>query len=208
MSLRRILLYLSLVGVLSVSVSSSQLLNRHSRNAHTSTSDYLMRIKCRAKCMSNHVSHICDYEACLKEMRGERKLGSCPKRLLATTLIGNDTSRDNYFIHSNCIDACGSWDYNCPEAERCCPNSCGMSCHRPGDLERVKVLPPVPCKLSVMESRRKIEICWDVYTEIKVGLNYSALSNQPSSYHPIPPLDSYSIRRTRRSSLSSRAGTT
>lgn len=72
-------------------------------------------------------------------------------------------------FESNCIDACGNWDFNCPVEERCCPNQCGWSCHRPVDLERVKSLPPVPVKLSVMESRRKIEICWDVYAEIKVS---------------------------------------
>lgn len=165
MSLHRVVIFMFLIGVLYSCGVRSQHLNRGIRNTHTSTSDYLMRIKCNAKCMSDHTSHLCDYEACLKEMRGEMKLGNCPKRQLV--LAHNET---NYLMDANCIDACGSWDYNCPEAERCCPNSCGSSCHRPTDLDRVKVLPPVPCKLSVMESRRKIEICWDVYTEIKVGI--------------------------------------
>lgn len=149
-----------------ISVSAA-LISLATTNVSAREGDYLMRIKCRAKCLSHLElnSDFCDYEKCLNELRGERKLGNCPRR----PLIVHDTNetRSNYLMDSNCIDACGSWDYNCPEAERCCPNSCGSSCHRPVDLDRVWALPPVPCKLSVMESRRKIEICWDVYTEIK-----------------------------------------
>lgn len=153
-----------------------------SRNTHMSTSDYLMRIKCRAKCLSDIHGHLCDYEMCLKELRGEHKLGSCPS---SSSMVihpdphhhqsdSNETA-SNYLMDSNCMDVCASWDYNCPEAERCCSNGCGASCHRPVDLEQVPLLPPVPCKLSAMESRRKIEICWNIFEEIRVrkkGSNY------------------------------------
>lgn len=172
MSGRHTLIWIAWIAILFLATSvCPRKMNRKSRNTHMTTSDYLMRIKCRAKCLSDTHSHICDYDVCLKEMRGGGKLGSCPSKSAVihhNHHLDNET-RSNYLMDSNCIDACASWDYNCPEAERCCPHSCGSSCSRPTDLDRVHALPPVPCKLSVMESRRKIEICWNIFEEIRVS---------------------------------------
>lgn len=161
MSHLRILLAFSLCGVL-LARHTPQSSRRSSRNTQNlATSEYLMNIQCRARCLSEQQSLECDYEQCLSELRSTKKPGNCPKR----REFVNETVN---MLESNCIDACGNWDFNCPVEERCCPSLCGWSCQRPVDLERVKSLPPVPVKLSVMESRRKIEICWDVYAEIKV----------------------------------------
>lgn len=159
MSWYRIYAWLAVLGILYSGVTAG--------SSHRS--DYLMRLKCRAKC-DDAKSDICDFDACLQAMRSERKLGSCPKRsLVARSTHSNGTTTNHLWSSSNCIDTCEDWDYNCPEAEKCCPSSCGTSCHRPVDLERIKQLPPIPSKLSVIESRRKIEICWGIYSEILVG---------------------------------------
>lgn len=145
-----------------------------SGNAHhgsMSISDYMMRIQCRAKCLTTELeTDFCDYEKCFAELKASKKLGSCPKRLSREAVAAAKNDTLFYILTSNCIDACGGWDYRCPEAEKCCwPNSCGSTCHRPTDLERIKALPTIPLIHSVTESRyRSIEICWDIYTEIKV----------------------------------------
>lgn len=172
--------------------------HRHGRNVNLSTNEYIMQIKCEAKCLSSHSNHFCDTDACLREIRLEKKLGSCPRKPLAHNL--NATKTNSLVIDSNCIDTC-KWDYNCNDADKCCPNSCANSCHRPTDLHRVSALPPVPCQPSVMESRRKIEICWDVYyTEIKV---HYTLQREILNITIINP--SYSMSsRTKHYSLSSK----
>lgn len=144
------------------------------RNSLTTTSEYLMIMKCKAKCLDDIV---CE-ETCLRQLRSENKLGSCPKRPIAheaqyqqNRISGYNDTQGNFFFDPNCIDMCGHWDYNCPHAERCCQTTCGTSCQRPPDLDRIKELPPTPCKLTVMESGRNIEICWKIYTEIRVNIN-------------------------------------
>lgn len=170
MSWQNILLSSSLLCI--VLLVNSEILENHRQRSSRSaqlivTSDYMMQIQCRAKCLTEMNSHECDYERCLRDLHFARKLGNCPRR-----------SRDNETINmleSNCIDACQNWDYNCPMAERCCPNSCGSSCQRPTDLDRIKALPPIPSILSVMELRRKIEICWDVYSDIQVRSDFISI---------------------------------
>lgn len=122
--------------------------------------EYVMEVQCRAKCLKMHPSP-CTVDDCLVEMQKARKYGSCPRQR-GRELASNETM---LYLEHNCIDACGNWDYNCSDAEKCCPHSCGSVCERPTDLDKIKALPPTPSNLSLMETQfRTVELCWNVYT--------------------------------------------
>lgn len=131
---------------------------RESLISQSSTQEYIMRIQCQAKCLMSPTK-LC-HEQCLVDLKFGKKCGTCPRRNLTT---GTPSNNATTWMEDNCIDTCSNWDYNCPEAEKCCPTACGSVCQRPSDVDRIKVLPPMPKYLSLMESQsRKVELCWNL----------------------------------------------
>uniref|UniRef100_A0A1B0CDH7 Adhesion-type protein n=2 Tax=Lutzomyia longipalpis TaxID=7200 RepID=A0A1B0CDH7_LUTLO len=136
--------------------------HRRSTFGNYSSTESLMQMRCHVKCLDKP-PNICNMNTCMEQLRTMPKFGMCPPIPM----------EDEHL--TPCRDACHGADWRCPDAQKCCRQSCGGNvCTRPMGVDRNAFLPPMPYNLQLKEKRpgvRTVEISW----EIRVVINRTSL---------------------------------
>ncbi|XP_075158435.1 anosmin-1 Kallmann syndrome 1 [Haematobia irritans] len=122
--------------------------------------DKILELQCYAKCHeSGPAAHYTDYESCRKQCQIDMikapRRGYCP--VMQNAIFQNINIQPLQKL--SCLDNC-SYDFDCPEVQKCCSSSCGPVCMQPIGVRDDSLLPPIPkiLKCTLIARDQKVEI--------------------------------------------------
>lgn len=120
--------------------------------------DKILELQCYAKCHESLRGNV-DYEPCLAKcqmdmIRAPRR-GYCPA--MQNAIFQNINVQPLQKL--SCLDNC-SYDFDCPEVQKCCNSACGPVCMYPIGVRDDSMLPPIPkiLKCGLIPREQKVEI--------------------------------------------------
>lgn len=120
--------------------------------------DQILELQCHAKCQES-VRNNADYKPCLKKCQSDMikapRRGYCP--VMQNAIFQNINVQPLQKL--SCLDNC-SYDFDCPEVQKCCNSTCGPVCMYPIGVRDDSLLPPIPkiSKCALIPREQKVEI--------------------------------------------------
>ncbi|XP_046805061.1 anosmin-1 [Lucilia cuprina] len=121
--------------------------------------DKILELQCYAKCHETLRGNNIDYEPCLTkcqiDMIKAPRRGYCPA--MQNAIFQNINVQPLQKL--SCLDNC-SYDFDCPEVQKCCNSACGPVCMQPIGVRDDSRLPPIPkiLKCGLIPREQKVEI--------------------------------------------------
>ncbi|XP_061387702.1 anosmin-1 [Musca vetustissima] len=128
--------------------------------------DKILELQCYAKCQdsgtggsSSGARYLSDCEACRKQCQIDMikapRRGYCPA--MQNAIFQNINIQPLQKL--SCLDNC-SYDFDCPEVQKCCSSACGPVCMQPIGVRDDSLLPPIPkiLKCTLIARELKVEI--------------------------------------------------
>lgn len=121
--------------------------------------DKIIELQCYAKCQESLKGNNIDYEPCLTkcqiDMVKAPRRGYCPA--MQNAIFQNINLQPLQKL--SCLDNC-SYDFDCPEVQKCCNSACGPVCMQPIGIRDDSMLPPIPkiLKCGLIPREQKVEI--------------------------------------------------
>lgn len=130
--------------------------------------DKILELQCYAKCHETGVgsggsggssTRYADYESCRKQCQIDMikapRRGYCP--VMQNAIFQNINIQPLQKL--SCLDNC-SYDFDCPEVQKCCSSACGPVCMQPIGVRDDSLLPPIPkiLKCTLLAREQKVEI--------------------------------------------------
>lgn len=119
--------------------------------------DKIIELQCYAKCPD--FERIDDNKPCRKQCQLDMikapRRGYCP--IMQNAIFQNINSQPLQKL--SCLDNC-SYDYDCPDVQKCCTSTCGPVCMYPIGVRDDSMLPPIPkiSKCALIPREQKVEI--------------------------------------------------
>lgn len=120
--------------------------------------DKILELQCYAKCQETPTRND-DYESCRKQCQIDMikapRRGYCP--VMQNAIFQNINIQPLQKL--SCLDNC-SYDFDCPEVQKCCNSACGPVCMHPIGVRDDSLLPPIPkiLKWTLIAREQKVEI--------------------------------------------------
>ncbi|XP_065371363.1 anosmin-1 isoform X2 [Calliphora vicina] len=121
--------------------------------------DKILELQCYAKCQESLRGNNIDYEPCLTKCQMDMvkapRRGYCPA--MQNAIFQNINVQPLQKL--SCLDNC-SYDFDCPEVQKCCNSACGPVCMQPIGVRDDSLLPPIPkiLKCGLIPREQKVEI--------------------------------------------------
>ncbi|XP_058981349.1 anosmin-1-like [Musca domestica] len=139
--------------------------------ANIDVRDKILELQCYAKCQDSSSSssgsssngggtrYLGDCESCRKQCQIDMikapRRGYCP--VMQNAIFQNINIQPLQKL--SCLDNC-SYDFDCPEVQKCCSSACGPVCMQPIGVRDDSLLPPIPkiLKCTLIARELKVEI--------------------------------------------------
>ncbi|XP_073818538.1 anosmin-1 Kallmann syndrome 1 [Musca autumnalis] len=137
--------------------------------ANIDVRDKILELQCYAKCQDSSSAiggglsgpryTINDCESCRKQCQIDMikapRRGYCP--VMQNAIFQNINIQPLQKL--SCLDNC-SYDFDCPEVQKCCSSACGPVCMQPIGVRDDSLLPPIPkiLKCTLLARELKVEI--------------------------------------------------